>query len=845
MEAHAEGGSLSLSRSKRGLLVASLVLLAGLFVVRPGADRLRWRIVRSISLAVGRPVQVGYVSLRFIPPGFQINKFAIQDDPGFSAEPMLRSDEVVARLRVTSLLRGRLEISRLELTDPSLNLVRNGEGHWNVETILERAAQTPVAPTSKAKSESRPAFPYIEADNGRINFKIGQEKKANALTEADFGIWQDSENSWGMRLKARPVRTDFNLTDTGILRANGTWQRAASLRETPLQFTLEWDQGQLGQLSKFVSGNDKGWRGTLTIDSSLSGTPAALKFDTTASIQDFRRYDLLSGSAMRVAAHCSGMYSTIDRSISALDCVAPAGDGLISVRGGIQHISQPLLYSIQLKLKNVPASSVMALVRRAKKNIPDDLAAEGRVDANLSLERTEDGAEWAGDGEVSAVKLSSSTENAQITLSSIPFSLSSPAEPEQQKHPRKVAGQASPRIEFGKFDLPMGTDRVLTAHGWVSRTGYSVSLDGDAQVQRLLQLARLVGMPALRPTADGQAKIDLQVAGEWSGFAAPITTGVAQLHSVRAEVRGVNAPLQIASGTVSLLPDQIRVQNLTAGFGSSTWKGSVELPRGCSSPETCPVQFELHTENVVSDELARLLDPHKGKRPWYRFLSPSASAQSYLAVLHASGKLTANRVEFATVVANKVSANVDLGSGQLKLTDLHGTVLGGTHSGEWSADFTTSPPEYRGNGTLEHASMEQVAAAMHDGWVTGTANANYEVVASGLNLSDLAAAASGKLRIEVKDGTLPHIELASGRGAVRIQRLAALFSLHNGSFQIEQGKLETPAGIFQLSGTASFGQALNVKLAREAGQGYIITGTLPEPKIVPTTAIETRASLKQ
>jgi len=212
-----------LSRPKSSLLVAALILLIGLFLVRPGAERLRWRIVRSISSAVGRQVQVGHVSLRFLPPGFELENFAIHDDPAFSAEPMLRSDEVTANLRVMSLLRGRLEISRLELTEPSLNLVRDSEGHWNVESILERAAQTPAAPTGKPKSESRPGFPYIEADKGRINFKLGQEKKAHAFMDADFSIWQDSENSWGMRLKARPVRTDFNISDTGILRASGTW----------------------------------------------------------------------------------------------------------------------------------------------------------------------------------------------------------------------------------------------------------------------------------------------------------------------------------------------------------------------------------------------------------------------------------------------------------------------------------------------------------------------------------------------------------------------------------------------------------------------------------------------
>ena len=258
-------------RSKHGKITTGIVLLLALFVVRPGVGRLRTRIVRSISLALGPQVDVGSVRLRMLPqPGFDLENFIVHDDPAFSAEPLLRSEEVTADLRVSSLLRGHLEIARLNLTEPSINLVRNNEGHWNLENLLERAAQTPVAPTSKAKTEIRPGFPYIEADRGRINLKLGQEKKSYALTEADFALWQDSEDAWGMRLKARPLRTDFNLSDTGMVNVSGAWQRAASLRETPLQFSLQWDRAQLGQVTKLVYGSDRGWRG-----SSSRGRPSA------------------------------------------------------------------------------------------------------------------------------------------------------------------------------------------------------------------------------------------------------------------------------------------------------------------------------------------------------------------------------------------------------------------------------------------------------------------------------------------------------------------------------------------------------------------------------------------
>ena len=66
----------------------------------------------SISAAVGRSVDIGSVHLRLLPrPGFDLENLVVYDDPAFGAEPMLRAGEVTADLRLTSLVRGRLEIA--------------------------------------------------------------------------------------------------------------------------------------------------------------------------------------------------------------------------------------------------------------------------------------------------------------------------------------------------------------------------------------------------------------------------------------------------------------------------------------------------------------------------------------------------------------------------------------------------------------------------------------------------------------------------------------------------------------------------------------------------------------
>jgi len=837
-------------RSKRGVLTLGIVVLLALFLIRPGANRLRTRIVNSISLALGRPVDVAAVHLRLLPhPGFDLENFVIHDDPAFSAEPMLRAQEVTASLRITSLLRGRLEISRLNLTEPSLNLVRNAEGHWNLENLVERTARMPVAPTSKPKTEKRPGFPYIEADRGRINFKFGPEKKPYALTEADFALWQDSENAWGMRLKAQPVRTDFNLSDTGAVSVNGSWQRAASLRDTPLQFSLQWNRAQLGQATKLAYGHDKGWRGALAVSTTLTGTPANLAIVTAASVQDFRRYDIFGGGDLRLAAQCTGHYSSLHHTLSDLACSAPVGDGTVTLAGNIQGPFSSGDYDLALIARDLPIQSLVALARHAKQGVPDDLIAAGRLNGKANLRRIADerasNLSWEGIGEASGFELGSKLTKTELALGRVPFAVASGIDQKSRATFREiVSSRPETHLVIGPFNLALGRPTPATVRGWASRSAYSFTVQGDAQVQRLLLLARMVGIPAPQPAADGMAKVDLQIAGGWSGFAAPRAMGKAQLHSIRAEVRGLNAPLEIGSANLLLTPDEINVQSLTAVVAGTSWHGSLALPRQCTAPESCTVHFDLHADEIATDRLNQLVNPHVREQPWYRFLSSPASGVPYLLTVRAVGKFTANRVVVRKLVGTRVSANVELNKGKLRLSDLRGDVLGGKHIGEWEADFIAKPPEYRGSGTLERIALNQVSESMNDDWITGSATATYRVRASGLDAPELFASATSTLKLDARDGLLRHVALAEGTGPLQMHRLAANLLLHDGKFEIQQGKLETPTEVYQVSGTASLTRILDLKLTREGAPGFNITGTLTEPHVSAILTPETRAALK-
>jgi uncharacterized protein involved in outer membrane biogenesis len=829
------------------------ILLCGLFVVRPGADRLRMRIARSVGSALGRRVEITSASLRLLPrPGFDLQNFVVYDDPAFSAEPMLRSDEVTASLRLTSLLHGRLEISRLSLTEPSLNLVRNNEGHWNLEYLVERSSRTLVAPTEKSKSETRPGFPYIEADRGRINFKFGFEKKQFALTEADFALFQDSENTWGVRLNAKPIRTDLNSSDTGLLRISGSWQRAQSLRETPLRFDLQWEKAQLGQASKLVYGSDKGWRGTAALSAEINGTPADLVIAANSSVEDFRRYDVLGGSSLRLRAQCGGHYSSTTQSLSEIICQSPVGDGALTLRGSATISPNSPVYHLVATAQDVPIQALIMLARHSKKEIPNDLLAVGTLDGNIKVRREERDEKrvWEGSAETSDLLLRSQGDNSRLSVEKIRFAIS-PAAPTLQisgKHrrarPETSAEPAEDRVDVGPFTVALGGTSPATVRGWLSRSGYSLSLEGPARLRQVLNAARVIGIPAPHPVADGLVRLNLQTADTWSGLGTPRVTGKAELRSVRADVGGLNAPIEIDAAEILLGSDEVNVQNLSASIAGAKWNGSLTMPRHCLELASCQIKFILHADEFASDDLDKLLNPRYTKAPWYRFLTVSQGGSNFLLTLRATGQLSADRVLVHKLAATKVSAQAELDRGKLELHDIRGTVLGGLHTGEWNADFTVVPPQYSGRGEFQHVALGELAAAMLDDWVSGRADATYNAAASGSSAVELFSSATAILKVRARDGSMPHIALSRVSGPLQLRHFEGTLVLRHKELDFDEAKLESPDSTYEVTGTASFGRALNLRFVRNGTGSFNITGTLSAPVVSASRLPETQVALK-
>jgi hypothetical protein len=387
------------------------------------------------------------------------------------------------------------------------------------------------------------------------------------------------------------------------------------------------------------------------------------------------------------------------------------------------------------------------------------------------------------------------------------------------------------------------------------------------EVKDLFRLENVLALPVTRPRAVGSAKLDVSVSGPWQGFAAPAILGTAQLRNVRAEMRGLNTPIEISSAAVTLAPDTVLMQKISAHTGSTHWNGAVTAPRHCAPPGSvpnCVFQFDLTADQLAIGDLAAWFTPHPAKRPWYRILNSNSDeplGPSPLLAIQAHGNLHVDQFGLRKVLVTQVATQVNLDRGKITLTALRALLLQGTHQGNWTIDLSkhdmskqdlskddtsnhlstpdastddasTANVRYHGAGTLNDIALAQVGTLMNDDWIAGTVDGNFDVEGSGDSFRELRAQ-SGKLQFVMRKGSLPHIEIPGSPVPLPVHRFTGELHLKKGVWELSGGRLESRDGIYRVSGTDSPGSGLDLVLARGDEQSWTLTGTLAEPHLAP------------
>jgi AsmA protein len=849
---------MAMTRNAKLVLAIAIVLLLGIFLPpNINGTRFRDRLAPALSSALGREVKIGQVKYRLLPrPGFDIYDFQVSDDPALSAEPLLFCGKVTADLRLTSLWQGRLEIANLKLTDdaapPSLNLVYSNR-HWNVEPLLLRAEQVPSAPTAKRRAEQRTRFPYIQASNGRINLKLGPEKTPFTLANTDFAFWLASEDVWHVRLEGKPVRTDMNLNDTGMIKLEGDLRRSRELQDIPAKLDLRWENAQLGQFSSLVLGHDRGWRGGLNASAQLSGTLGNLHVIAAGDLSHFRRFDINRDSMPQLRTRCLGDFIHANLEMK---CDTPLSTGGLFLTGK-WSAATPRNYDLSIVANHVPLAIMATFARHARRTLPDDLTATGDLNAAFGFHSREGVRNWHGAGMTSPFLLQSSVAEKPFPVSSIKFHIGMP-EPAAgllAKHPKLAPQTPTPQPDsftIDSFSVQLGPSTMLEVHGNVDGANYWITAKGLVPLERLLILGKVAGFETPAANFNASAIVDLNISGPWANFMPPRVRGTAHVQNLTTWISGVRDRLLLTQADAQLTDSALVLSHMEGQFEHSpvAFTGTVTNPWNCAAPP-CPLEFELHSDTLSVADVAVLLGAtDKG---WSLPFLPGSFSSGALPDFRAHGTLSAAHLLVAEFPLENFTAHVEVGEHDLGIRHISARLGGGSVDGEWQADWTNATPRYAAQGklagvALDHISVSAPPASVMDvltSWISGKADARYSAHFEGKNTQEMLASAAGKIDFDVAGGSSRTLRLEAEK-PLKFQSLQGVVELEKQTLKVLPSKFRAESRIYEVSGTLTLADKQARLKVSNGGMRWEVTGDLEKPQVSPqpiaakTTTVRTQ-----
>jgi uncharacterized protein involved in outer membrane biogenesis len=750
------------------LAIAAALALALIVPPFVNLGRYRVQIASAMSAALGRRVEVGRVSLVLLPaPGVEAANVVIADDPAFGLEPFARAGLLRARFRLRSLLTGRLSLSALEFSEPSLNLARRraagGETVWNIGALLGRASGP---------------LPYLGFAGGRINFKEGDRKGAFFFSNVDLAVFVEG-GRLRLRFRGQPARTDRRLTGAGEIAAEG--QLGPAL-DSPLSLRVQMTGAFLSDFLALARGSDPGLQGGLGWDIQVAGRIEDLRLAGTMEVSRLHRWDVPPPrQAGSLESRLAGRANLVTGSFELLELSLE--NDRIRGRGTVTGLFDEPRLELNLTFADAEAERLLAALQRFAPRISPQLRVDGRLEGGLRLVAAA-GAEPAAEG--------------RITLRNL--RLDPPQGPAVQI-PAAVLDFNGPLVRLRPVDVPLDRAGQLTVswagdwttpvRGWrrleLALAGKNVALRG---VRPLAAAAGVTQLPD-----SGRISCDLRV--EWGRERPAFAFGAATVSRVSWSPAWLPRPAVLHTARITLLRDQVRVDGLVASLGDTTVTGSA---RGTILAGR-PWQAELHTVETGVAALAGL---------WNAPL-PAAPVR---------GRFTVDRFRLRRWWLENLESAFVLAGDRLTLRDTRAQVAGGTAAGHVMFQLGKAKPEF-----TAQIKLTEVAAEQLESLVQGRISGLLALHARGATPAEIASSLALEGHLSGKSLVLADANLARILDREHLDAFEAAFSVRDSQIRLARLTLNGAGPALEASGAIGFDRRLSLDF-----RTFRVEGTLADPR---------------
>jgi hypothetical protein len=830
-------------------------------------SRLQRKITARLESAFGRSVEVGRYNFSLWGwPTFEAQSVTVGEDPRFGHEYFLRADSLTMRLRWRSVLRGRLEFGTFSLTRPSLNLVRDSMGDWNLAEWLPRpsAPTSPAPPVGPLIPPSSPIrFTRIEVDSGRINFKGSDEKLPFAFIHVNGYLELESPGRWQFDLEATPMRAAVIPQQTGTLHLSGHVGGTSS-RLRPAVLNLSWTGASISDVLRLARNYDYGIRGSLALQLNARTAAEDWLVEGRAELRQLHRWDLslrADNPAVNLSAKVHWNPAMPGIQLQDLTFEGPHSHARARAELSWDHRRLPLKeqlhpFGMQIRSAEIDLGDLLSWLRAFRSGVADDVSVRGSARLDVTLvgwpSHIEDATLELGGAELFSprlrvpLRLSPSrihydTHGVLLTPLALRFGadngpftgyISADGGTVEQE----MKGASNLRV-VGRIHQVRDVVAVTSALGWNISRGWDVA--GPATFEFLWGGGRYPWQVQPRGT--------LEWGGELGGasLAAPF----------------LNLPVEQIRARVDFLRGA-RVITLRAAeaFGAH-WKGTFSRPSGGSDWE-----FGLSADHLATADLDRWLNPRWRQNFLNRmlpFLNSPSPVNAIPETLRASGKLTADQFALAPFAAHRLQGEVNLVGRRIEFRNAKAQFYGGELAGLFEAELT-APPAYHLNLNFSHVDLSELTSttpALAD-LFAGNAYGQITLNARGATRADLLASLECQGAGHVEGAELHNLSLPDSLrligvrlGASPFREASSAFTCASRKIQFQELTLLTPHAELDGSGTVDFSRNLDFRLgvfsSNVAGTpithvsaspvaAYHLTGPLATPQVTRASATTAR-----
>lgn len=808
-------------RHLRNAAVA-LALLIGAAWVAPfflNAGRYRPLLKAGLERSLGRKVALGHIALHFFPrPGFTVDNVVIDEDPSFGLEPFVRVGRLDCDLGWRSLWSSHLYLGTLKLSNPSINLVRNSSGRWNIEDLLLRSRIKPQS-RDHATRGPMPSNLSVEIEGARLNFKIGENKKpftvVNAGAHLDFDYDSDRLD---FRMAGEPVRTDLEFPTPGLVELDGNWSPARAAGDS-LQATLRMQGALLYDWIPILTGKNPELYGVLNSTIHLGGSLRQIEYTGEAHLSQLHRWEQLpSASDLPCDLRFRGQFDRDKENLVIQSMDLAFVNSQVHLEGSIATVASRPDFDLVVAFERSQMEDLLRLGARVlAKRVAWDV--KGRVNGMISVQGPWNGQRYGGFLNAHQVRLD--TSSGTFPVSDVAL---------------RITGSGA-RLSPARVLLAPGVDVVVegslrhfppqhTGRPAAVHPGYQLTLSSSAvNLGRLVHFGRALGILGKSPMeAEGIGSFTLRLAGGAWPWTRPSVTAQASIRSARLVVPGLSGPLNVPRARIQVYGRQVIINPILAVMGTSVFSGWAVHQRG--SP--APWDFSLTADKLNIEQASQWFEAISD-RDTPSFLDRIAGIGALITGRHPSfhlagsmgarGRFSTPLITYRGVSLRDFQASVDVHDRSVRVSRVRFEAGGGQGEGNALLNLSKGPVEISGQAGIRGASIRPLGpylpAAL--GKVRGYYSAAGTFEASGLTRAQLARTLKGAATVQLESvnlGDFDPVEALARRfgmealeeppQALLIPRATAHLDVQDRQLTLDDFLVDIDGAEFQLHGGYSF-----------------------------------------